>query len=235
MNPGWFNLILFLVLAAVIILCSFNVATYSDIKNGNTNAPDITDSECTAMIIINSILLVAASLTLIYYLYKAYQGAIEVYESRFDFVGSDVVAYTGPNRPNNLFTQMFLWLFGTFAFVTSIFNLINATKLNNSDANNAVSTSGAFLAFSWILLAITLGNFIYVTFRTFVPKKLEEQSIFTLTSLFGKSLKTKPTVPSLMVGECKGKVNINDFNKFLTGTLKVDKFKVPENGSRSNY
>lgn len=222
MNAGWFNLILFLVLAGVIILCSFNVATYSDIKNGNTNAPDITDGECTAMIIINTILLVAASLTLIYYIYQIYQGAVNIFENEYTVSGDTVSGFLKqPYKPNSAPTQIFLWLFSTFAFIVSLFNLINATKINNSDANNAVSSSGAFLAFSWILMFVALVYFLYTTFRTLLPEKLESVSLFDLSGIFKKTLTTKPAVPQLVVGECKSKVNMVDFNNYLIKTLKL--------------
>jgi hypothetical protein len=237
MNAGWFNLILFLVLAGVIILCAFNVATYSDIKNGNTNAPDITDGECTAMIVINTILLVTASLTLIYYILKVYQGAVEIYESDVIYKDGKVSGFEGKYKANNRWTQIFLWLFSTFTFIVSLFNLINTTKLNNSDANNAVSSSGSLLAFSWIFFFIALGYFLYTTFRTLSPKKLREVEFFTLSSVFGKSLVAKPTIPQIMVGECKGKVTMDEFNKYLAGTLHLSgakPFNVLDN-IRINY
>jgi hypothetical protein len=239
MNAGWFNLILFLVLAGVIILCSFNIATYSDIKNGNTNAPDITDGECTAMIVINTILLVTAVLTLIYYIYQVYKGAVQIFENKEYAVEGKTVfrIFNQESRPNKPMTQLFLWLFATFAFIVSLFNLINATKINNSDANNAVSSSGAFLAFSWIIMFIALGYFLYTTFRTLLPKELERVSLFGLGSIFSKTLTTKPTIPTLIPGECKGKVNMKDFNKYLADTLHLpgDKpFSVLDN-IRINY
>jgi hypothetical protein len=211
MNSGWFNLILFLVLAAVIILCSFNIATYSDIKNGNTNAPDISDGECTAMIVVNSIILIFAGFALIFYVYKVYDNATELYQKGYDVNGTTVkvVLSKGKYTPNSPPVQIFLWLFSTFIFVVSIFNVMNATKINNSNANNAVSAPGAFLAFSWILLGIAAIYFFYTTFRTFIPKAFKELPFLDAAKLITKGLKEKATIPSIMPCDCSKKTSVS--------------------------
>jgi hypothetical protein len=225
MNAGWFNLIVFLVLAAVIILCAFNVATYSDIKNGNTNAPDITDGECTAMIVINSVLLTAASLTLIYYIYKMYQNSVSMFwgpdgKASSLTVGKDgktidEVIAKGDYTPNQPGTQIFLWLFSTGIFIISLFNLINAYKIHGGSDTNAVNVGGEFIAFSWILLVIALFYWFYTTFRTFVPKKFKEVPFLSLLSIYKESLTSKPTIPSIMPCDCTklGGITIDDFIK----------------------
>jgi hypothetical protein len=226
MNDGWFNLILFLVLAGVIILCSFNIATYSDIQNGNTNAPDITDGECTVMIVINSLLLVAGGLTLIYYIYKVYDNATDLYQKGYDVDGTTikVVLSTGKYTPNSVPVQIFLWIFSTFVFIVSIFNVVNATKLDSDNTNNAVVTPGAFLAFSWVLLVIALGYFLYTTFRTFIPKALKELKFLDAATLVAKGLSQKATIPSIIPCDCSKKVDISidKFNQFLGGDIKLN-------------
>ena len=245
MNTGWFNLIVFLVLAAVIILCSFNVATYSDIKNGNTNAPDITDGECTTMIIINSILLASASLTLIYYIYKMYQNAVSMFwDENGERASSltlgkdgktiDKVIEEGGYVPNQPTTQMFLWLFSTFIFIGSLFNLINAYKIHGGSDTNAVNVGSAFVAFSWILFVIALFYWLYTTFRTFVPKGFREVPFLSLLEVYKESLTSKPTIPSIMPCDCSkmGKVSIDEFKKAFPGKeLKT----ISKNDLNSNY
>jgi len=245
MNAGWFNLIVFLVLASVIILCSFNVATYSDIKNGNTNAPDITDGECTAMIIINSILLTAASLTLIYFIYKMYQNSVSMFLDESGERASsltlgksgktiDEIIADGGYSPNEPYTQIFLWLFSTGIFVVSLFNLINAYKIHGGSDSNAVNVSSGFIAFSWILLVIALLYWLYTTFRTFVPKKFKEVPFLSLLDIYKESLTSKPTLPGLMPCDCSkmGKISIDEFKKAFPGTeLK----SISKNDLNSNY
>lgn len=212
MTPGWFNLLIFVVLSAVIILCSFNIATYNDIKNGNTNAPDITNGECIAMIVINSALLAGAVIALFYYIYQIYSNAVSIYfdengnrKTTIVVKGQEVVGYV-PDKPYNYNTppvQMFLWVFSTFVFVGGILNLVNAYKLYNGSDTNATSVNGAFIAFSWIFVIVAFIYWGYTTIRTIANAgKFKEVKFFKFLNVAKTSLTEKATLPSIMPCDC---------------------------------
>lgn len=179
------NLLVFIVLVGIIILSSYNIATYSDILNGNTNAPDIDSGECKAMIAVNVILIVAAVLSIFFFIYRLIdQALIGLYDENGNALygkegieaGRWIEGYTiDPANtkyfPNPKWVQYSLWLISTFIFVTSILNLINVIKLNNGSDSNAVNPGTAYLVFSVLLCIVTGLFFVYTTFRSLIPRR----------------------------------------------------------------
>ena len=211
------NILVFIVLVGVIILSSYNIATYSDILNGNTNAPDIDSGECTAMIWINSILIVAAVLAIFFFIYRLIdQALINIWGKEGGFQGvtegikngrlETSVVNTAKTQyaANTKRTQMVLWVISTFIFTASILNILNVIKLRNGTDSNAVSPGVGFLAVS-IIFAIVAGLFfLYTTFRSLIPK--EAAYDITFKSLFAAAqnplVVTKCDCPPKTNGPC---------------------------------
>jgi len=67
----WMDVLIFLLLVGIVVLCSFNAATYYRIHNENiTNIDSISPSAAVALAWINIIIAVFTGIVCIYYLYK---------------------------------------------------------------------------------------------------------------------------------------------------------------------
>lgn len=239
------NILVFIVLVGVIVLSSYNIATYSDILNGNTSAPDIDSGECKAMIAVNIILIVASVLAIFFFIYRligqalygiwvgkgGLQGTTEGIEG--GLLKTSVLNPDTEYIPNNRFTQMTLWLISTFIFITSILNILNTVKLRNGNDNNAVTPGVGFLVISIIFVIITGLFFLYTTFRSLIPKGAAYN--ITFKSLFESTQKpvivTKCDCPPQVPGACN--MTVKEFN---TGTKLVMKGPIiPETVKSSGY
>jgi hypothetical protein len=226
------NLLVFIVLVGIIILSSYNIATYSDILNGNTNAPDIDSGECTAMIVVNSILIAASAFAIFFFIYRLIdQSLIGIYTKEGDAMygtegiedGRWIEGYTiDPTKtkyfPNPKWVQYSLWLISTFVFTASVLNVINVVKLNNGSDSNAVNPGTAYLVFS-ILFCIVAGVFFgYTTFRSLIPRRAAYNvSIFDVfkTSANKPVVVTKCECPPREPGTCN--MTVMEFNKAKLG------------------
>jgi hypothetical protein len=220
------NILVFIVLVGVIVLSSYNIATYSDILNGNTNAPDIDSGECTAMIWINSILIVAAVLAIFFFIYRLIGEALNklwLADGGLDGAKSESIggiektSTINPKKTdyiaNTKRTQMVLWLISTFIFTASVLNILNVIKLRNGSDSNAVSPGAGFLAVSIIFSVVTGLFFLYTTFRALIPK--EAAYDITFKSLFTAAqtplVVTKCDCPPKTNGPCN--MTLKEFNK----------------------
>jgi hypothetical protein len=240
------NILVFIVLVGVIVLSSYNIATYSDILNGNTNAPDIDSGECKAMIAVNVILIVASVLAIFFFIYRLIgQALYGIWVGKGGLVGategieggllktSNIDASKTEYIPNNRFTQMTLWLISTFIFIASILNILNIIKLRNGSDSNAVTPGVGFLTMSIILVIVTGLFFLYTTFRSLIPKTAAYN--ITFKSLFESAQKplvvTKCDCPPKIPGVCN--MTVKEFN---TGTkLGMKGPIIPETVKSSGY
>lgn len=232
-SVGLINAIVFFILIAVVVLCAFNVSTYSDILQGNRLAPDIGDGECITMIIINVLLILGAVFGGYFFIKKVYSAAVDKFFETVDGVlvpkqnaisdipgGVEYKKLEGKYVPNNSGTQIVLWLVSTFIFVASILNLMNLTKLKNGDdANAAVPSTGVYVM-SWALFGIAGLYWVYTTLRTLMPRIPNYKIDFVE---FFKAAAEKPVIPIVPCDCTKGGIinDINDFRKSCKKDIKM--------------
>lgn len=223
---------LFFILIGVIILCSYNAATYSDIRNGNTNAPDISNTTATAMIVINAIFIVVSSVSLLGVIYAAYKGALDTTIPDIDGIikttnsdGEEVYSYAdyGRNyRPNRPRTQLWLWVFSTGIFVMSLFNVIQYMKIAEGPDTTAVNVGGFYVFFTWFIFAVALVYWLYTSIRTFYPRKYQAKLLYRL-NLFKPSIESSgkaDTSKSAMKDFCKTAMDAKAVAERLNSTAK---------------
>jgi hypothetical protein len=185
---------LFFILIGVIILCSYNVAIYGDIKNGNLNAPDISNGTATTMVVINSIFIAVAAVALLAVIYFAYTDAVDpkilekigddgISEEKdkdgvvygYSYLGSGKGYY--PNRPR---VQLWLWTFSTGVFIISLFNLIQYMKISEGPSSTAVNAGTGYVILTWLVFGVAGVYWLYTSFRTFYPRKLQARLLYKL-------------------------------------------------------
>lgn len=183
-KPGigfWLSVLIFLIIIAVIVLSAINITSYSDILQGNKNAPGISDGEAIGMIIANVVLIIFSIFAIIGVVRSVYKMALgpnpdKLFMSRENTDGSASVIYKnyGDYTPNKFGTNLFLWIFSTLATIISALNIIQYTKISQgSSENDTVTVGTAYILLTWVVFALCFGYWGYVSFRTFVPRKYQ--------------------------------------------------------------
>ena len=179
-----YNVVIFLVLVLVIVLCGYNITAYTDIINGNVSAPDISNGTCIFMIIANTFIIILCAVGIWLTLKKGFNATKDSGKDYIEKMGVDnetveLYGQKGAYVANSWGVQWGLFVFSTIATIVTLFNVIQLTKISSSDNPDAVSPNGAFIFFNWFVFLLALVYWGYVSFRTLFKKKTQYYLITT--------------------------------------------------------